>query len=209
MQEYIIILFLLFLQGCTFFLLNQSQPMPAILTLIVCFLSGAIILLTMGFEYIAWIIIIVYIGAIIILFLFSVMLLHIKEDIRLIKVKTNIWITLFFYFYFISFFFFNLYILQDSNNQFEITNNYSFDSNLDQFYYNKETSSTFWSHLIMESELHTLGLNLYTKGFLYLIFVSFILLISLIGSVGLIASDVKQPSELQQAIPQFSKNTKF
>jgi NADH:ubiquinone oxidoreductase subunit 6 (subunit J) len=211
MQEYFILFFLIILQCCSFFLFNQTQPITAIVALACSFLAGALIILFMGFEYISWIIIIVYIGAIIILFLFSVMLLHIKEDNRLFDTEnnTNTKISALLYIYIIIF---TLFVLYGDFNYIESQMIVSFENKYEQIplVYKHTLSNSFYNtNLELDSELHALGLVLYTFGFPYLISVATILLVSLLGSVAIISSDTKQPAEIQNTINQVSKKTKY
>lgn len=58
--------------------ISSSNTVHSVLWLILTFCSGADLILTMGAEYISMILIIVYVGAIAVLFLFTVMTLNIS-----------------------------------------------------------------------------------------------------------------------------------
>ncbi len=58
--------------------ITVRNPVYAVLFLILCFFNGAGLFLLMGAEFIAFILLIVYVGAVAVLFLFVVMMLDIK-----------------------------------------------------------------------------------------------------------------------------------
>ena len=64
--------------GCTLIVLRSKNPVHSLFSLILVFLNTAILLIQSGIEYIGIFIIIVYIGAIAILFLFVIMMLNMK-----------------------------------------------------------------------------------------------------------------------------------
>ncbi len=59
---------------------TSGNPVYSVLNLIVAFLSTSVLFLILGAEFVAMVIIIVYVGAIAVLFLFVVMMLDIKID---------------------------------------------------------------------------------------------------------------------------------
>jgi NADH-quinone oxidoreductase subunit J len=61
-----------------FSVINSKNPIHSIFSLVVCIVNVSILLLILGAEFLALIFIIVYVGAIAILFLFVVMMLNIK-----------------------------------------------------------------------------------------------------------------------------------
>lgn len=63
---------------CSFLLVLAKNPIHSVLYLICCFLNGAGFILFLGLEFLAIIFIIIYVGAIAVLFLFVVMMLDIK-----------------------------------------------------------------------------------------------------------------------------------
>eukprot|EP00605_Chrysophyceae_sp_TOSAG23-4_P002974 GSChrysophyteH1.ASY1.ANO1.3276.1 assembled CDS len=69
-------LFLLLLSSI--FVLISKNPVHSVLFLILCFCNSAIILFVLNTEFLGLIFIIVYVGAIAILFLFVVMMLNVK-----------------------------------------------------------------------------------------------------------------------------------
>lgn len=63
---------------CSFLLVFAKNPIHSVLYLICCFINGAGFILFLGLEFLAVIFIIIYVGAIAVLFLFVVMMLDIK-----------------------------------------------------------------------------------------------------------------------------------
>jgi len=80
MEVNLILFFLTNIVTCAFIVTTTFQPISATLALAFAFINASFIFLTMNFEFIALIFLIVYVGAIIILFLFSVLLLHLKNE---------------------------------------------------------------------------------------------------------------------------------
>ncbi|MBI1276108.1 NADH-quinone oxidoreductase subunit J [bacterium] len=72
---------LLILGGLT--VVTTKKPVHAVLMLIFCFFNAAALFLLIGAEYLAMTLVIVYVGAVAILFLFVVMML----DVNLVSVK--------------------------------------------------------------------------------------------------------------------------
>ena len=84
-----IFLFIFFFLGifAAFFVVFSVNPVHSVLFLILVFFNISGILILLGLEYFALVFIIIYIGAIAVLFLFIVMMLNIK----IIELKDNFW----------------------------------------------------------------------------------------------------------------------
>lgn len=90
-MDFIIILFYLFstiLVGSALAAVSSRSMVHSVLFLILCFFNAAALFLIIGAEFIAMLLIIVYVGAIAVLFLFVVMMLN--TDTAQIKKKFNI-----------------------------------------------------------------------------------------------------------------------
>lgn len=61
-------------------MISTENPIHAILFLILMFFNGSLLFFLIGFEFFALIFLIIYVGAIIVLFLFMIMLLNIKYN---------------------------------------------------------------------------------------------------------------------------------
>ncbi len=71
-------LFAAWLLGSAAMVVTVRNPVYAVLFLILCFFNGAGLFLMMGAEFIAFILLMVYVGAVAVLFLFVVMMLDIN-----------------------------------------------------------------------------------------------------------------------------------
>jgi NADH-quinone oxidoreductase subunit J len=67
-----------FLFGASSFVIGISNPIHSILLLIFIFFLGSLLLFVLQLEYFALLFLIVYVGAIVVLFLFIVMMLEIR-----------------------------------------------------------------------------------------------------------------------------------
>lgn len=59
---------------------TMRNPVYCALLLVVAFMAGAVLWLLLGAEFLAWVLILVYVGAVMVLFLFVVMMLDINFD---------------------------------------------------------------------------------------------------------------------------------
>jgi len=78
-MTYIIILISSLLLACSTLVIGSQNPIHSILFLILVFFNGSLILFFLQVEFFAIIFLVIYIGAIIVLFLFMVMMLKIKH----------------------------------------------------------------------------------------------------------------------------------
>jgi NADH-quinone oxidoreductase subunit J len=151
------IILLLSLIGCSIFMLISNNSVHSVLYLILCFFHAAIILIIFKVEFLSLAFIIIYVGAIAVLFLFVVMMLNIKED------KVDITLQEFFIplIFFLSFY----YILTDTflNLDYTFFSFYSFYDNL--------------------TNINILGQLLYNYVLFHILVAGFILLIAIIGPV--------------------------
>ena len=139
----------------------STNPIHVVFWFIILYLHSAILLLLMGQEYISLTLIIIYIGAITIVFLFVIMMLDIIELKNLPFQKRILPLTL-------------IIIVNTSSQLLYI-------ENLTHY---KETSSLNISwHLEELEKLNTLGLNLYTDFFIFFVLITIILIIGLIAVI--------------------------
>ena len=151
-----------------FFVIFSVNPVHSLLFLILVFFNISGLLLLLGFEYFALVFLIIYIGAIAVLFLFIVMMLNIK----IIELKESFWhyvpVGLFFSFFFI----------------FEVFFLISFDLNFIFFNYLDYINYINWVHLLNTSfTLEFIGELLYTYFFFAFLLCGIILFIAMIGSI--------------------------
>jgi NADH-quinone oxidoreductase subunit J len=61
-----------------FLVISSTNPVHSVFSLVMCFVNTSILLLLLGFEFLALLFLIVYVGALAILFLFVVMMLNVR-----------------------------------------------------------------------------------------------------------------------------------
>lgn len=165
-----VIIFLLmasYILFLSFGLLTFENPIYAIFLLVLVFFGSSFLLIELNLFFLALMILIVYLGALIVLFLFVVMMLNIKS-LELNRVIN------FFPFLFIFFSAFLLFLLSKSLTFSD------FDPNLfilSVFFFD-------WQHSYhYVSSFFGMGFYLYTFGSVLLILVSIILLLAMIGAI--------------------------
>jgi NADH-quinone oxidoreductase subunit J len=152
---YIIILLSLII--CSIFVLMSNNSVHSVLYLILCFFHAAVILFLFNVEFLGLAFIIIYVGAIAVLFLFVVMMLNVKEDNIVIRLQEFFLPIIFF----IIFYFFlkNIFSNWDTDN----------------FY--------FYSFLDDLTNINILGQLLYNHSLIEILIAGFVLLIAIIGPV--------------------------
>jgi NADH-quinone oxidoreductase subunit J len=161
-----IILFFLFI--FSFFVISSRNPVHSVLSLISVFLLSAALLLCLEVEFLALSFVIVYVGAIAILFLFVVMMLDVKigdnsfDFLRYGSLS-----------YFISF----IFLL-------EITKPLTY---LTFFSSTSFSTNYLWIRWFTEidyiSNIQTIGQLLYTYYFVFFLIAGFILFIAVLGAL--------------------------
>ena len=160
----IIASYILFL---SFGLLTFENPIYAIFLLVLVFFGASFLLIELNLFFLALMILIVYLGALIVLFLFVVMMLNIKS-LELNRVIN------FFPFIFVFFSAFLLFVLSNGFSFFDI----EFTGSLLHLY------SFDWQHIYYyRGSFFTLGFYLYTFGSIFLILGSVILLLAMLGAI--------------------------
>lgn len=154
-----------FLLLFSFFVISSRNPIHSVLSLIAMFLLSATLLLCLEVEFLAFSFVIVYVGAIAILFLFIVMMLDIKigdNSFDLLRYGPLS--------YFISF----IFLL-------ELTKSLSFFSNT--FLLTNHAWISWFSEIDSISNIQILGQLLYTYYFVFLLIAGFILFIAVLGAL--------------------------
>lgn len=151
----------------SFGLLTFENPIYAIFLLVLVFFGSSFLLIELNLLFLSLMILIVYLGALIVLFLFVVMMLNIKS-LELNRVIN------FFPFLFI---FFSALVLIFFSKGVQFSN---FDSNIILcyvFYFD-------WQHVYnYTSSFLNMGFYLYTFGSVFLIIISLILLLAMLGAI--------------------------
>ena len=161
----------------SFLVVFVSNPVHSVLFLIFTFFNAAIIFLIFKAEFLAMTLLIVYVGAVAVLFLFVVMMLNISESI----IKEG----------FLRYFPFGLLLIS------------IFLIELFMIFYSDEIIFPE-SGLIKINEIMNLGMNntkslglfLYTDYFIIFQISGFLLLLAMIGAIVLAHSDLKNPKSI-------------
>lgn len=148
--------------------IQARNPVHSVLFLILVFLNAAVLLVLLGLDFFALIFLVVYIGAIAVLFLFVVMMLHIKlteiheKKLRYLPLGGLVLIV----------FLFQVSILLDNS----IIALFSFPEISLKY-------NDYLNYLDTASNIEALGEILYTYYFIYFLLASLILLVAMIGAI--------------------------
>lgn len=152
----------LFIISCSLFVIFSKNPVHSIVYLILTFCGAAALLISIGSEFLGLIFIIVYVGAIAVLFLFVVMMLNIK----IIELNENL----------IRYLPISLIIFFTVTLQIYSYINFT--------YVNPEFPFIDWLIILNRSQnIVLLGNILYTIFFHFFLITSLILLLAMIGSI--------------------------
>jgi NADH-quinone oxidoreductase subunit J len=181
----------------SFFVIISRNPVHSILSLILVFFNAASLLIILGAEFLAMLFVIVYVGAVAVLFLFVIMMLNIKVTSLTASIYRYLPISIIFG----SIFFFEFFMLFYTDlASVNVSNLYLFANN----FVNDWNSS-----LVSTSNILVLGRLLYTY-YSYLFIVSgVILLVSMIGAISLTLhrrNDVKKQFIYKQIDRDFTSS---
>ena len=156
---------------CAFMVILSKNPVHSIFYLILVFCGAATLLISIGAEFLGLILIIVYVGAVAVLFLFVIMMLYIK----IIELNAN---------------FINYLPLSSILFLFVFTELFTY---MDFVFPLIDTTGYInWAHeLNREQNIVLLGLILYTHFFHFFLITSLILLVAMIGSIILTLNHTK------------------
>ena len=169
--------------------ISTKNPVHSVLFLILAFLNAAGIFVILHAEFLAMILIIVYVGAVAVLFLFVVMMLDIKTTIEKSNILQYMPIGLFIGFVFIA----ELVIVL-INTKLELSNMQILSNPLNKF---AELSNT-----------KAIGSILYTDYILHFQLAGVILLVAMIGSIVLTLRE-RTGVKRQSVVEQLSRSSKI
>ena len=169
--------------------ISTKNPVHSVLFLILAFLNAAGIFVILHAEFLAMILIIVYVGAVAVLFLFVVMMLDIKTTIEKSNILQYLPIGLFIGFVFIA----ELVIVL-INTKLELSNMQILSNPLNKF---TELSNT-----------KAIGSVLYTDYILHFQLAGVILLVAMIGSIVLTLRE-RTGVKRQSVVEQLSRSSKI
>jgi NADH-quinone oxidoreductase subunit J len=179
--------------------ITSKSSVHSVLFLVLSFICSSIILFLIECEFVSFLFLIIYVGAIAIFFLFVVMMLDVK-----VSETPNDYIK-FFVFGFIFMFFFVYLISSVSSDTFNI--NPYFDI---KHYINVHLNhhSNWYYKIDYLSEVKSLGQVIYTFYVLQFLISGFILLLAVIGSTSLTTTGIYIGSKNQIPFKQISRNLK-
>ena len=164
----------------------DNNPIKSLLYLILLFLFISIYLNLIDLTFIGLSYLVIYIGAVSILFIFILMLINVRTSELQSNTKNSLFLAL------ITAILFNYIILPLLPYNNNILNNYLFSLNInnnnsifDNIYYKNSyvTSSNWDSNLIEYSNIISIGNVMYTNYNMWLIISSLILILAMIGSI--------------------------
>jgi NADH-quinone oxidoreductase subunit J len=187
--------FLLLFLICLFSLATISvrNPVHSVLSLVAVFLVSAVLLFCLEVEFLAFSFIIVYVGAIAILFLFVVMMLDIKigdTDLTILKYGPLG--------YFITF----IFALEITRPLVE-----NFESIPFNFLSANYTYINWFDHVDFITNIEAIGQLLYTYYFVYFLMAGFILFIAMVGALMLTLTYQKNNVNQQIVSRQLSRQS--
>lgn len=180
---------------------RANNPVYSVLYLILVFVNVSGILILQGLDFFAMIFLVVYVGAIAVLFLFVVMMLNIKVEekqesmLRYLPVGSGIGLIFFFE------------IILSLDKEFVPVNPLSFASLENDSLVNPEYLD-WGSALTQKTGIEAIGQVIYTYYFYYFFMASFILLVAMIGAILLTLYNdpkVKRQEVFEQNAREFSR----
>lgn len=171
-------------------LITNKNPVYSVLSLVLLFICGSILLLILGIDFLPFVFIVVYVGAVAVLFLFVVIIL----DIKLASHSSNLkQIPLVFLLTSVVYFILN-YIIKPYKSHPYISLNLFPENYYDMY------SEDFYD-IDDESSLSTLGQVLYTEYILHFVIAGLVLLVAIIGAI-VLTSRRRQTSLKQKVFKQ-------
>lgn len=173
-----------------------TNPINAVLFLILTFLSASNIFFLVGCDFLGLIFIIIYLGAIAVLFLFIVMMVNIKK----VEGDSTTYLVIGSFFFLIFFIQFSYYVTNMHGLDVWVT--ISHNSNI--FFFENTNRLDLFSK---KEYFLSLGRVLYVEYFFLLILVAILLLLGLVGSIFL--TNYKTNYSSKKQFNQLSRNNKL
>jgi NADH:ubiquinone oxidoreductase subunit 6 (subunit J) len=207
-QNLILISISFFMTGASIFIIAVKNPVYSLFFLVLIFFTGSLFLLYIDMEFFALIFLIVYVGAIVVLFLFIIMMLQLK----IVNISNNyiqILTSLEFWF---GLFFASILSFGLSEHVYDSITLLSLD-NVNENIYNfglfKETLFNFSSIIQITEHIELIGRSLFLDYYYSFLIISFLLFISMVGSIVLTheAPLFKKVKEQNMAAQTVKNNT--
>lgn len=168
----------------------SRNPVYSLLNLVLFFLVGSLHLLTLGVDFLAFVFMIVYVGALGVLFLFVVIMLNIKAiKANAYKFKKEVPVTLLFS---LGVLFFVTYDLDSSYQTDRIF--------IDKLLYENFAVGRvdYLKHFDQVTPIKALGFTLYTKYLVHFVLCGLILLVAIIGAIVLTSKSRLEKSKVSE-----------
>jgi NADH-quinone oxidoreductase subunit J len=158
-MEYILLkIFGVLLVCASFLVITANNPVHSVISLVFVFFNCAAIFFILGFEYLALVLLIVYVGAIAVLFLFVVMMLNIKKG-NIARFSGLIGLLLFLILYLFA------------------------SIKMDSFIVNEVVVINWANEFFKVTDMELIGQLLFTYYFIYVLLAGLILLVAMVGSI--------------------------
>lgn len=155
----------------------SRNALYSILSLVLLIITGAVFLILLNLEFLAFIIILLYVGAISVLFLFVVMMLQLgKTNSKLLKVSIFSTDGLLYSIFLVKFVFFIFYFNFKLTNLINLFSCSFYTVNYNFYQY------SFSNPLLIGGDAMTF-LNLFTQKYTFFLLIGIILLFSMVGSI--------------------------
>ncbi len=189
------IIFSSLLVFCALMVILSKHPVFSLLFLVSCFIFSSFLLFLLECEFLALLFIVIYVGAIAVLFLFAIMML----DTKSINLSKNVLKYIPAGFIFFIFFLTPVLIL--------VSDHFNTNFLINSFYFNKYQN---WYDMVDSiSDVEVYGHVLYSYFVLHFLIAGFTLLLVLIGVVYL-TNNFNKSQILEQSISkQLSRNSSF
>ncbi len=172
----------------TLLIVFSRNPIHSILLLIILFFELTFVLILFNIEFISLLLIVVYVGAIAVLFLFVVMMLQVKAE-----PFNSFYIILISFILSLFFYFENVYFINKTNIFFGALHS---------------SSTEFSFHLDSLKDIETLGQFLFNYYPVYVVIAGLLLLAALVGSIILII-DVNKSVQSNVVFRRLSRSDNF
>nr|CUS58556.1 TPA: NADH dehydrogenase subunit 6 [Hydractinia polyclina] len=186
-MEQLYFLFSFFLIISVIMVINSLNPIHSVFWLVLVFINSSGFLITMGFEFIALMMIIIYVGAIAILFLFVIMMLDIIQINKPTTINNILPIL----------FIISLNILLESW--------WLFKYNIFKVFYERITQEI---NLEILTHVHVLGQNLYSNFAFPFLIISLLLLVAMVGAI-VLTLELNQLTRKQVLVKQHQRNNSW
>jgi NADH-quinone oxidoreductase subunit J len=154
----------------------SSKVLYSILSLVFLIITGCLVLLVLEIEFLSFIIMLLYIGAIAVLFLFVVMMLQLnKNNSKYLKMSFLSTGGILYLLFGLKFIFFSFYLNKKLSNFI-----YLFSYKFTSFHY--DSSYSFVNSLLVGGD-SILFLSLFTQKYYFFVVVGVILLFAMVGSI--------------------------